>query len=102
MMLELPDYTGFIRVRYGERVFIAFQGTDTETCPTITNNIEYLRAKHATNKILYRDTNGEWTGWAYGLGFFPLKVKSVDATDSILKAFLLKAKLAEASNNQKN
>jgi hypothetical protein len=99
-MLGAPDYVGFLRSRFGERVFIAFQGSDTETRPTITNNVEYLRAKHATNKILYRDTDCEWTGWVDGLGFFPLGVKSVDVTDSILKAFLLKVKFAEAEKAQ--
>jgi len=92
-MLGSPDYTGFIRNRNGYRVFIAFQGPDTATSPTITNNIEYLRAKHNVTLILYRDSTGHWDGWSDENGFIPLGIESQDCTDSLFNAFTLKLKL---------
>jgi len=89
-MLGAPDYTGFIRNRHGIRAFIAYQGPDTETCPTITNNIEYLKAKHIVNYILYKDSNGEWTGWGDEFGFFQLNNNSISLSDGLFKAFALK------------
>jgi len=101
MAMSAPDYTGFIRNRFGARVFIAFQGPDTKTRPTITNHIEYLRAKHGVNLVLYRASDHEWTGWSDEFGFFPMNIKAIDCTDSILKAFLLKIKFKEAQQEKK-
>jgi hypothetical protein len=93
-----PDYTGFIRVRFNSRVLIAFQGQNTASMPTITNSVEYISLKHNVDKILYKDSNGVWTGWASKIGFKEFTIDSDESgniTDQLLKRFLLWVRMQE-------
>jgi hypothetical protein len=92
-----PHYTGFIRNRLGLRAFIAYQGYDTETKPTITNAIEFISDKHGVKDIIYLDSENNWTGWNIDYGFIPLKYKG-ELSDKLLKLYILKRNLISKPN----
>jgi hypothetical protein len=91
-----PSYSGFTRNKFGERVFVAFQGKDTESRPTITNAVEYISRYHGVDSVLYLDSTDHWTGWNTDVGFFEVDKNvpnRIGLPDSVFKRFWLKLKL---------
>jgi len=67
-----PQYSyHFVEIE-GHNVAVVIDKSDRVACPSVTNAIEMVSKELGVDKIVYRDTLGDWDFWSIDDGFRPL------------------------------
>lgn len=76
-----PQYSyHFVKIE-GQNVAVVIDKSDGTACPSVTNAIEMVSEDLGVDKIVYRDTDGDWDFWSTNDGFRPLGEKGHTTKD---------------------